>query len=114
MEIEPHPESSKKALVTLEDLQEGLFLTQAIPPHRATIDFYKPYVGILAAQINLLGNRQPEPITFSHRQLRWVSKRMAPWESPRIRWEGPEDLAKLHKMSQTVLDYLGVRLAKGG
>jgi len=114
MEIKPHPNSPEKALVTPEDLLEATLLAGTIPPHRAAIDFYRPYRDIREAQIDMIAGIRPEPIVLSHRQLRWIGKRIAPWEKPITRFSGREEIDKRHNAAQAILDYFGVRLAKGG
>lgn len=114
MEIEPHPDNPKKALVIPEDLMEASLLKSSIPFHRSSLDYLNVYKSLMFASIELLNNRRPDPMTLRKRQLKFIGQRLINQELPHQFLQHPENVHKVHNMAEQIFDYLGIRLGKGG
>jgi hypothetical protein len=105
MEIKDHPDSSRKALVSLQHIYEPDFLNQVVPQNRVAVNFYAPVGQIREAELGLITEVQPHPIVFTKRQLRWLGKRLIP-ENTRLKVHSMENIRQLDAMSATIKEYL--------
>jgi hypothetical protein len=102
MEIEPLA-GSRKELVTLENRDEIRVILDAMAP-RSLSSFYKPFLKLIEGLA--LDAEFPKSVALSKRQLRWIGKRLAPWENHPLLHLPERDVDTAHGIVVSINDYL--------
>jgi len=111
MQLEQDPDSRRRVLVTPESGNEVRLLMDAMII-RAHFAYYKPFIELQKSQFS--GEDLPT-LKFTKRQLRWIGKRLAPWDKHIINVGEREDIELAHEMAVTISEHLNQpRLAEGG
>lgn len=75
MQLEEHPDKNNKVVMTPESQQEITLLISAIIP-RSHFRYYKAMKKLHESR----GSDEMPRISLTKNQLRWIGKRLAPWE----------------------------------